>query len=181
MHQIVSSRSAKKNFDVPSSVVKMSYCKDSGKLMDDACLFDPRGDRCQVGWFTLGNIPNERCDRHVLCHADTEGGISHGFCSEYSSQRVGLIRAERHFPIQILVSDAQYVYRGDPASYTPNPNTGQAYFEGELQDFCGRSFTELPYNRSCPVHQMPPPAMENEIGLVWQRQKKNRIFSSPAA
>ncbi len=181
MHQIVASGDAKKTFDIPSNVVKMSYCKDSGKLMDDACLFDPRGERSQTGWFVLGNVPVERCDRHVLCHADTEGGISHGFCPEECLKRVGLIRAERHFPMQILVSDAQYVCRGDPMSCTPNPNTGQAYFEAQSQNFCGRSYTELPYNRSCPVHQTPPTIPENENFIGEESRKKNRIFSPPAA
>jgi hypothetical protein len=116
----------------------------------------------------------------VLCEADAEGGISHGFCPEKSGQRVGLIRAERHFPIQILVSEAQYVYRGDPASYSPNKNTRQAYFEGELQDYCGKSLTDLPYNRSCPIHRVPP-AYEEEMPPDEVGRKKNRIFSPPAA
>jgi penicillin-binding protein 1A len=181
MHQIVLPQEAKKNFDMPSSVVKMSYCKDSGKLMDDACLFDPRGDRAQVGWFVVGNEPSGKCDRHVLCYADREGGISHGFCPEQSLQRVGLIRVERHFPMQILVSDGQYVYRGDPRAHPPNPNMGQAYFEGDLQDFCGRSHTDLPYNHSCPLHQIPPIESENGDEAKMQSRKKNRIFSPPAA
>ncbi len=180
MHQIVSA-DAKKSFDVPSSVVKMSYCRDSGNLMDDACLFDPRGDRVQTGWFADGKIPTERCDRHVLCLRDEDGGISHGFCPDESLIRVGLIRAERHFPIQILVSDAQYVYRGDPGAYPPNPDAGQAYFEGEAQSFCGRSHTELPYNHSCSIHQLPPIDAESAPENNGSTRKKNRIFSSPAA
>ena len=179
MHQILPS-DAKKSFDVPSNVVKMSYCKDSGKLMDDACLFDPRGDRTQIGWFSVGNVPSERCDRHVLCEVDEEGGISHGFCPEEALRRVALVRAERSFPIQILVSDAQYVYRGAPSEYMPNSNTGQAYFEGDAQNFCGRSHTELPYNHSCPVHQFPPPDSERRPENDW-RVRKKRIFPSPVA
>ena len=158
----------------------MSYCRDSGKLMDDACLFDPRGDRSQIGWFAPGNAPIDRCDRHLLCQGDADGGISHGFCPEESLQRVGLIRAERSFPMQILVSDAQYVYWGDPLLHTPNSNAGQAYFEGEEQTFFGRSHTDLPFNRSCPVHQSPS-VHEDESEMQRQSKKKNRIFSPPAA
>ena len=180
MHQIVSERETKKCFDVPSNVVKMSYCRDSGELMDDACIFDPRGDRSQIGWFAPGNAPTNRCDRHVFCQGDADGGISHGFCPEESLQRVGLIRAPRNFPMQILVSDAQYVYWGDPLLHTPNPNVGQAYFEGEEQTLFGRSHTDLPFNRSCPVHQSPS-VNEDESEMQRQSKKKNRIFSSPAA
>ena len=180
MHQILPSN-AKRSFDVPSNVVKMSYCRDSGKLMDDACLFDSRGDRAQIGWFVQGNVPTERCDRHELCEVDEAGGVSHGFCPAESLKRVGLIRAERQFPMQILVSDAQYVYRGDPKVLMPNSNTGQAYFEGEAQNFCGKSHTELPYNRSCSIHQLPPTDTQATPENDWRTRKKSRIFSPPAA
>ena len=156
MHTIVSQTDGKRQFDVPSNVVQMSYCRDSGRLIDDACQFDPRGSRSEVGWFVKGNEPHGACDRHILCYGDREGGISHGFCPEESLTRVGLIRAERHFPMQILVQDAQYVYGGDPAEFFPNPNEEQAYFEGERTDFCGRSYTKTPFNRSCPHHTQPP-------------------------
>ncbi len=179
MRQIVPAN-AKKSFDIPSNVVRMSYCRDSGGLMDDACLFDPRGDRAQIGWFVQGNTPSDRCDRHVLCEVDEEGGVSHGFCPEESLKRVGLIHVERSFPIQISVSDAQYVYRTDPVICTPNSNTGQAYFEGDGQNFCGRSHTELPYNRSCPLHQSPLSDMDDREENEG-RVRKKRIFSSPVA
>lgn len=162
MHRIVEMTGGKTVFDVPSNVVKMTYCKDSGKLMDDACLFDPRGDRSEVGWFVKGNAPAGSCDRHVLCQCDRDGGLSHGYCPEESVERVGLIRAERHFPMQILVSDAQYVYRGDPKGIAPNPDPGQAYFEPTLTDACERSHTQTPFNRSCPHHTKPPDDEESE-------------------
>jgi hypothetical protein len=82
--------------------------------------------------------------------------------------------------MQILVSDAQYVYRGDPLLHMPNPNTGQAYFEGEAQTFFGRSHTDLPFNRSCPVH-LTPPVNEGEQEMQRQSKKKNRIFSPHVA
>ncbi len=173
MHQVVEITGGKTVFDVPSNVVKMTYCKDSGKLMDDACLFDPRGDRSEVGWFVMGNDPKGTCDRHVLCECDAEGGISHGYCPQESVKRVGLIRAERYFPMQILVSDAQYVYRGDPQGIAPNPNAGQAYFEQTLTDACGRSHTQTPFNRSCPHHTKPPTeeALDDGDGILFDPRR----------
>ena len=152
MQALVPETGGKTVFDVPSNVVKMTYCKDSGKLMDDACLFDPRGDRSEVGWFVKGNQPMGSCDCHVLCEFDEAGGISHGYCPTREVKKVGLIRAKRHFPMQILVTDAQYVYRGDPETYAPNLKEDQAYFEESLTDFCGRSYTKQPCNRSCVLH-----------------------------
>ena len=163
MHAIVSSTDGKTRFDVPANVVQMSYCRDSGHLIDDACLFDPRGARSEIGWFVKGNEPRGACDRHVLCLADREGGISHGYCPEEELERVGLVRAERHFPMQILVQDAQYVYGGAPDAFSPDLNGEQAYFEAERRDACGRSYTKSPFNRSCPRHTAPseePPSDE---------------------
>ena len=163
MHAIVSSTDGKTRFDVPAHVVQMSDCRDSGHLIDDACLFDPRGARSEIGWFVKGNEPRGACDRHVLCLADREGGISHGYCPEEELERVGLVRAERHFPMQILVQDAQYVYGGAPDAFSPDLNGDQAYFEAERRDACGRSYTKSPFNRSCPRHTAPseePPSDE---------------------
>jgi len=41
MRDLVAQKGGKKTFDVPSSVIRVSYCKDSGKLMQDACTNFP--------------------------------------------------------------------------------------------------------------------------------------------
>lgn len=155
-------------FDVPSSVVKVTYCKDSGKLPCEACGYDPRGNRTEVGWFVRGTEPHEMCDCHVLCDYDTEdGGVCHAGCPEESRRKVALLQVERHFPIEITVADAQYVYRGDPNEIEPNPNTREAYFLSLLSDYCGRSNTQTPFNRSCTaLHEV---AQEAEETPWWQR------------
>ena len=151
MGEIVSLKGGRREFTVPRGLIRLSYCRDSGMLMDDVCGFDPRGDRSEVGWFTADNCPKGRCDRHVLCHCDRDGGgISHGFCP--FTKPVALIRAERSFPFRVLVNDAQYVYRGDPMTMPPNPNGKQAYFEDTVKGSVGGSHTESPFNRSCDRH-----------------------------
>lgn len=157
MHQIWGKMGGRRTFEIPPDVVQMSYCRDSGMLTDDACLFDPRGARTQTGWFVKGTEPKHSCTCHVLCVADGEkGGISHGFCPREWQRNVGLIRVERHFPMQVLVTDAQYVWRGDPARLPPREDPTGAYFEQELSDFCGRSHTKTPFNRSCSEHTKEP-------------------------
>lgn len=159
MRRIVSSRGGRTEFEIPADVVKLSFCRDSGLLTCDNCLADPRGNRMTSGWFVLGTEPKRICDRHILCVvAGEDGGVLHGEEIPESAKKVSLIRVERHFPIQILVSDAQYVYRGAPASYPPNPNPSAAYFEAGISGFCGRSETKLPFNRSA----LPPPEPETE-------------------
>ena len=160
MHRLVALGSGKTEFDLPNDVVRLTYCRDSGKALCDACLHDPRGSRMAAGWFVLGTEPCEACDRHVLCPiAGEDGGILHGQDLPKTVRKAALIRAERHFPISITVSDAQYVYSGDPSVCPPNPDPSAAYFELGRTDSCGRSEITLPFNRSASV---PESAAEEE-------------------
>ena len=52
---------AVKRFEQPENVVKMTYCKDSGMLMGDACKLDPRGSRADVGYFVKGTDGQGSC------------------------------------------------------------------------------------------------------------------------
>lgn len=159
MHRIVAQSGGRTRFEVPENVVQMSYCKDSGLLTDDACLFDPRGKRIETGWFVAGTEPQHSCDCHILCRIDTEtGGVLHGNSDPSLGKPAGLIRVTRHFPIQVTVTDAQYVWRGDPRAMPPNQYSNQAYFEAYLPDYCGRSGLSLPFNRSCALREPEPPA-----------------------
>ncbi|MBQ8310774.1 MAG: transglycosylase domain-containing protein [Clostridia bacterium] len=151
MRRIVSRTGGKTEFTVPSTVIRASFCKDSGLLADEACMQDARGDRLETGWFVVGSEPKRFCDCHVLCDYDCGegGGVYHGDFLSEERQSVGLIRVERHFPLQIYVTDAQYVYRGDPASYPINEDPTQPYFASGLSDFCGVTNVETQFNRSC--------------------------------
>ncbi len=154
MTSVYSMKGGQKKFEIPQTVHSYSYCRDSGKLTDDHCLYDPRGSRTETGWFVEGSEPRERCDCHILCYTDEEhGGISHGDCPEHVLKKTSLIQIERHFPIQIIVADAQYVWGGDPLSMPPNTNPAQSYFAHVTDYFCGKSLVDHPFNRSCQAHQ----------------------------
>lgn len=156
MGMILTTGDYRTQFEVPPSVIRVSYCKDSGKLMDEACTLDPRGNRAEVGYFVKGTEPSTFCDRHILCDYDcVGGGVSHGNCPEHYCQKVGLIKAERSFPIQILVTDAQYVYRGDPCDFFINTDPSLPYFHSSLDRFCGVSSGDVQFNRSCQLHAEP--------------------------
>ena len=149
MRRIFAVTGGRTEFEIPADVVRLSYCRDSGKLCGDACLCDPRGNRMASGWYVLGTEPDEVCDRHVLCaFAAPDGGILHGMDLPEDAHLYSLIRVERHFPVQVTVSDAQYVWRGAPALLAPNPKENEAYFESLLPDYCGRSDRQTPFNRS---------------------------------
>ncbi len=153
MTQVTRSRDTKNTFDLPTKLIRVSYCKDSGLLMTDACAADPRGSRMEEGWFVEGSEPTRFCDCHVLCDYDAEnGGVSHGYCPKDCIEQIGLIQVERHFPVEITVRDAPYVYRGEPMTLPPNGDAGKSYFDQVLGDFYGIARGERPYNASCPFH-----------------------------
>lgn len=153
MSEIALSRETQTKFSVPSNLVRVSYCKDSGKIPCDACTYDARGDRVATGWFVKGSEPRELCDCHVLCEYDAEhGGVCHGNCPTECRKKVALIRVERHFPCEVTVTDAQYAYGGDPSTLMPNENSEEAYFAPMREGHYGRSRVKEPFNRSCTAH-----------------------------
>ena len=156
MHRLSTIRGGKKSFEVPSSLVCVSYCRDSGKIPCEACGLDPRGNRIESGWFIKGSEPSELCDCHVICQYDAEsGGVSHGYCPEESCHRTALLRISRALEHDIVVGDAQYAYYGDPMEHEPNSDGSQAYFATYRKGIYGRSGVRYPYNRSCPYHTVP--------------------------
>lgn len=144
-------------FECPNTVIRVSYCRDSGALLSDACRNDPRGNREKTGYFLCGTEPKDFCQCHIFCDYDAVcGGVSHGNCDPSHLKKVGLIQVIRHFPIRIFVEDAQYVYYLPPETIQPNPSEQQPYFAASLTDACGISNSEKQYNRSCTEHWIPP-------------------------
>lgn len=152
MRSIVTEQGEKRDFDLPASIVQASFCRDSGALLSSACQKDPRGNRVEGGWFTANTLPRTFCKCHVLCEVCESGGICHGNCPTQEREEVGLIQVERHFPKQVRITDAEYVWRGDASVISPNPNVGEAYFAADLSDYCGISGSKVQYNRSCTAH-----------------------------
>lgn len=141
-----------KTFEQPDGIVKVTYCMDSGKLMTDACRADPRGSRADTGYFTAATAPKTYCDCHVLVDYDTvNGGIAHEGTPPENIAKVGLIRVnDRSFPVQVIVTDAQYVYRELPAGVQPAMYWSAPYFANILEpgEYCGisGSSTSRQYN-----------------------------------
>lgn len=152
MRHIVTERGEMREFDVPTTLVRASYCRDSGELISATCQKDPRGNRVETGWFTAQTLPHTLCTTHVLCEVCSEGGVCHEYCPEDAREEVGLISVERHFPKEVTVRDAEYVFRGDPSEILPNSNPKGAYFAADLPDYCGTCGNRAQYNRSCTAH-----------------------------
>lgn len=146
----------RQKFLMADGVIEAEYCVDSGKLATEACLRDPRGNRLEKGYFLEGSQPTDYCDRHVPVAYDTQyGGVSlSDLCPDDSVKIVGLIHVERHFPTQVYVTDAQYVWQPLEDGIMPETATGLPFFHSKLKkdEFCGISPTEFQYNRLCRAH-----------------------------
>ena len=135
---------------------RLPYCKDSGRLYSEACVFDPRGNRKDYGYFTVDNEPSGECDRHILCKFDSlTKSIACDSCPEENIVNVALLRIpDRAFPKEITVTDAEFVYR-DIDRYISRPTEATLpYFYYTIPDgtFVGKSKTKKQFNSSCPDH-----------------------------
>lgn len=161
------SEESAKSLTETSGLIQAEYCMDSGQLLTQACLNDPRGERREIGYFVPGTEPTEYCTCHVPVAYDTvsDGVAFTDGCPNQSVQYVGLIHVERSFPIQIYVTDAQYVWREIGTAILPETSASLPFFQNLLNkgEFCGISKTDRQYNRFCSTHFNY---------FVWQEKKK---------
>ena len=134
----------------------LPYCRDSGMIYSSVCLFDPRGTRCEYGYFTADNCPSEACSAHVLCKYDSiTKAIACEHCPPDNIVVVSLIRADdRSFPLDIEITDAEFVYK-DVNAYTERPiDFSLPYFYYEIPDetFVGKSKGKKQFNSNCYIH-----------------------------
>lgn len=145
-----------KTFKESDNLVKATYCKDSGKLITDACNCDPRGSRAETAWFTRDTVPTENCDVHVLVDFDrVTNAVASDKCPDANIISVGLIRNDtRDFLTQVTVTDAQYVYRDVDLSRGYPDYEGYPYFYYMLPEghYAGRSGLTHQYNCFCSQH-----------------------------
>ncbi len=152
-----------KSFDNSLGVVKTSYCKDSGKLMTDACKADPRGDREETGYFKIGTEPQEYCDCHVLVDYDktTKAIAVSGCCPSEDIIKVGLLNIFRELPFNIKIEDAQYTCVANlPEGYSYEGLTeSMPYYQNLLKDGFATGYSEkktVYFNHICTEHILNP-------------------------
>lgn len=135
---------------------KIPYCMDSGGLFTDNCIYDPRGNRQEYGYFTEDNQPTGYCDRHIICAYDSETkAIACPNCPLENMVKVSLLNInDRAFPKEIEITDAELVYR-DIDGYIPRPvDYTLPYFQYTIPDgvFVGRSKNKKQFNSNCYLH-----------------------------
>ena len=145
-----------KTFEYSDTVLYLEYCADSGKLMTEACRRDPRGDRAERGYFAVGDEPSDFCDCHVpVSYDNKDGGICIGrMCGDRNVEYIGMISVKRSFPMQIYITDAQYVWLNIGDDVVPETSPYLPYFNNALSDneYCGISNSEYQFNRLCRAH-----------------------------
>ncbi len=144
------------DFDISDNIVKYGYCADSGMLMTEACRRDVRGDREEYGYFTDNNKPTMYCNRHIPVSYDKiNGGVClDGMCDGENVSYIGMLAVDRSFPMQIYVTDAQYVWRDIGTQILPETSPKLPFFNNLLGEgvYCGITNTEYQFNKLCRQH-----------------------------
>jgi penicillin-binding protein 1A len=147
---------ADKKFESSARLVAVNFCMDSGLLPSEACLCDPRGSRVKMGYFVKGTEPTERCSTHILIEYDAIcGGVATVFTPENHIKSVGMLLVDREFPTQIIVSDAQYVYKKLDNKTLPSFKENEPFFatlEEEKKKYFGISTGKSQFNRLSTSH-----------------------------
>ena len=148
-------KSSVRKFRTDGLVVK-EYCKDSGRMFSECCEKDPRGNRSEIGYFIKGNEPRGTCNRHVVCLYDTlTEGMATEYCPEECIEEISLLRiTDRHFPREIIISDADYVYKETDGTLPMADSYELPYFYNYIpeDDYVGRGRNKKQFNSSCYIH-----------------------------
>ncbi len=143
-------------FEYSDDIEEYAFCADSGKLMTEACKRDARGSRREYGYFTDSNKPTQYCNMHIPVAYDTNiGGVClDGMCENENISYIGMLSVERSFPMQIYVTDAQYVWRDIGTQILPETSPKLSFFNNLLAEgvYCGITDTEYQFNRLCRQH-----------------------------
>lgn len=132
------------------------YCMDSGDVYTDACRLDVRGNRREYGYFTPYSVPRLGCTTHVTCYYDSVSkGVASTLCPTDDLVMIALLDiSDRSFPMEIEVSDAEYVIRNVSGYLTRPTDTSLPYFYYTLDEgeYVGISGKRRQFNCACPDH-----------------------------
>lgn len=155
-----------KTFEMPRSVTTATYCKDSGKLMTDACKADPRGSRAEIGYFVKGTEPKDYCDVHVLVDYDSKSpAIAVPTCPKADITQVGLLNVYRQFPVNIYVNDAEYTMQTLPSDYSyENIGFFMPYYQNMLPTgfYVGKPRNAWRYYNTACIYHLENPVLPEE-------------------
>ncbi|MBQ2877116.1 MAG: penicillin-binding protein [Clostridia bacterium] len=135
LHLDILSEEAEPRAFSTDGLIYAPFCMDSGKLLTDSCMLDPRGSRIAFGYFTEDTVPNELCDRHILCDYDVKSkGVADPTCPKRNIARVALLKIpERSFEHPVDITDAEFVCRSTEGKPRPD-STDKPYFQNAIPE-----------------------------------------------
>ncbi len=136
-------------------LIRRPYCKDSGRLYTEGCLFDPRGTRLEYGYFTPDNAPNEVCKTHVTLYYDSvEKGIALEGCPEENLVKISLLDIpDRAFIKEVNITDAEFVFRkAEQGNICKSEYLPFFYNALPPEEFAGVSGNKKQFNSACKKH-----------------------------
>ena len=144
-----------KSFSV-AALEYLPYCKDSGQLFSESCMLDPRGSRIEYGYFSRYSKPHKLCNTHIEVYYDIETeAIAHEGCPEDSLIRIALLDVPwRNFPCEVIVTDAEYVYRSVDSDTLLGSSFDVPYFQNALPPdvYVGKGMKKKQFNHACYLH-----------------------------
>ena len=97
-----------KDIEMPSDIIRMNVCMDSGKLTGESCTKDPRGDRSYTEMFIQGTVPTDYCDIHVTAEINKANGkLATDFTPPYL--RITQVFIKRDYTPSVVLGDQKYV------------------------------------------------------------------------
>ena len=81
-------------------------------------------------------------------------GVASDKCNEKDIVEVGLLNVFRSFPTEVIISDAEYVWREISETVAPDSRDAHPFFwrmMGE-NEYCGVSDKERQFNSACKDH-----------------------------
>ncbi len=156
LHEELIGKGEPRVFDT-GGLLYLPYCRDSGEIYSENCVYDPRGYRMEYGYFTKDNMPTTECKTHVMVFYDgTNKGVSLGKCPDSDLSRVSLIKnLERGFPTEIYITDAEFIYRDINQNEYTDGTLNLPYFYSTIPEgiFVGITNRKKQFNSSCPKHR----------------------------
>ena len=135
-----------------SDMQEVSICKDSGGLATSACWADPRGNRVEKVLVYRDDIPDHKCDRHVLVdYCDIGHAVANRYCNQVpgaSISSVGLVKYTQAELDEILRAGTLRDF-SDENIYLVDENGGDRAFYGIDGDI--NQGIRAPY-KVCTVH-----------------------------
>ncbi len=175
----------KKSFVLAEGVITATYCKDSGKLVTEACRADIRGNRTETGYFTVSTMPKENCDCHVMVAYDkVTKSVACPDCPSANIIRYGMLNiTDRHFPYQLVIGDAQYVWREMPTGLKPSLDPNIPFFSSMLsnKDYAGISGYTKQFNCYCAEHYKDPDSVDTSDLDSGDNEETDKEQDIPAA